>query len=84
MKFAVTRLFVALSCLCLLLVLLLIALPAAAAAAAATSIDVAATKRLVCRQAGFRFGVPGYLTCILDAVAFGDVFCLPVIINVQL
>jgi hypothetical protein len=82
MKFAVTRLFVALSCLRLPLVLILVALPAAAAAA--MTIDVAATKRLVCRQAGFRFRVPGYLTCILDAVAFGDVFCLPVIINVQL
>jgi hypothetical protein len=60
-----------------LLVLLLVALPAAAAAA--TTVDVAATKRLVCRQAGFRFGVPGYLACILNAVAFGDAFCLPVI-----
>jgi hypothetical protein len=75
MKCAVTRLFAAGAGL-RLLVLLLVALPAAAAAA--TTVDVAATKRLVCRQAGFRFGVPGYLTCILDAVAFGDVFCLPV------
>jgi hypothetical protein len=75
MKCAVTRLFAAGAGL-RLFVLLLVALPAAAAAA--TTVDVAATKRLVCRQAGFRFGVPGYLTCILDAVAFGDVFCLPV------
>ena len=75
MKFAVNRLFDAGASL-RLLVLLLVALPAAAAAA--TTVDVAATKRLVCRQAGFRFGVPGYLSCILDAVAFGDVFCLPV------
>jgi hypothetical protein len=76
MKCAVTRLFVAGAGL-RLLVLLLVALPAAAAATA-TTVDVAATKRLVCRQAGFRFGVPGYLFCILNAVAFGDVFCLPV------
>jgi hypothetical protein len=75
MKFAVNRLFDAGASL-RLLVLLLVAL--SAAAAAATTVDVAATKRLVCRQAGFRFGVPGYLTCILDAVAFGDFFCLPV------
>ena len=75
MKYAVTRLFAAGAGLCLL-VLLLVAL--SAAAAAATTVDVAATKRLVCRQAGFRFGVPGYLSCILDAVAFGNVFCLPV------
>jgi hypothetical protein len=75
MKCAVTRLFVAGAGL-RLLVLLLVALPAAAAAA--KTVDVAATKRLVCRQAGFRFGVPGYLSCILDAVPFGDVFCLPV------
>ncbi len=75
MKFAVNRLFDAGASL-RLLVLLLVAL--SAAAAAATTVDVAATKRLVCRQAGFRFGVPGYLTCILDAVAFGEVFCLPV------
>jgi hypothetical protein len=72
MKCAVTRLFAAGAGL-RLLVLLLVALPAAA-----TTVDVAATKRLVCRQAGFRFGVPGYLSCILDAVAFGDFFCLPV------
>jgi hypothetical protein len=75
MKFAVNRLFDAGASL-RLLVLLLVAL--SAAAAAATKVDVAATKRLVCRQAGFRFGVPGYLSCILNAVAFGDVFCLPV------
>jgi hypothetical protein len=75
MKFAVNRLFDAGASL-RLLVLLLVAL--SAAAAAATTVDVAATKRLVCRQAGFRFGVPGYLSCILNAVAFGDVFCLPV------
>jgi hypothetical protein len=75
MKCAVTGLFAAGAGL-RLLVLLLVALPAAAAAA--TTVDVAATKRLVCRQAGFRFGVPGYLSCILDAVAFGNVFCLPV------
>jgi hypothetical protein len=42
------------------------------------AVDVAATKRLVCKEAGFRLGFPGYLGCILDAVAFGDVFCLPV------
>jgi hypothetical protein len=59
-----------------LLLLLVVAL--VATAAAATTVNVAATKRLVCRKAGFRFGVPGYLSCILDAVAFGDVFCLPV------
>jgi hypothetical protein len=75
MKCAVTRLFAAGAGLPLL-VLLLVALPAAAAAA--TTVDVAATKRLVCRQAGFRFGVPGYLSCILNAVAFGEAFCLPV------
>ena len=78
MNFAVTRMFVDDACLRLRLLLLLLVAHLATAAAAKT-VDVAATKRLVCRQSGFRFGVPGYLKCILDATAFGDVFCLPVI-----
>jgi hypothetical protein len=78
MNFAVTRMFVDNACLRLRLLLLLLVAHLATAGAAKT-VDVAATKRLVCRQSGFRFGVPGYLKCILDATAFGDVFCLPVI-----
>ena len=78
MNFAVTRMFVDDACLRLRLLLLLLVAHLATAGAAKT-VDVAATKRLVCRQSGFRFGVPGYLKCILDATAFGDVFCLPVI-----
>ena len=78
MNFAVTRMFVDDACLRLRLLLLLLVAHLATAGAEKT-VDVAATKRLVCRQSGFRFGVPGYLKCILDATAFGDVFCLPVI-----
>ena len=78
MNFAVTRMFVDNACLRLRLLLLLLVAHLATAGAEKT-VDVAATKRLVCRQSGFRFGVPGYLKCILDATAFGDVFCLPVI-----
>jgi|LakMenEpi03May11_1017334.scaffolds.fasta_scaffold01517_1 hypothetical protein len=79
MNFAVTRMFVDDACLRLRLLLLLLLVAHLATAGAEKTVDVAATKRLVCRDAGFRFGVPGYLTCILDAMAYGDAFCLPVI-----
>ncbi len=79
MNFAVTRMFVDDACLRLRLLLLLLLVAHLATAGAEKTVDVAATKRYVCRQSGFRFGVPGYLKCILDATAFGDVFCLPVI-----
>ena len=79
MNFAVTRMFVDDACLRLRLLLLLLLVAHLATAGAEKTVDVAATKRLVCRDAGFRFGVPGYLRCILDAMAYGDAFCLPVI-----
>jgi hypothetical protein len=79
MNFAVTRMFVDDACLRLRLLLLLLLVAHLATAGAEKTVDVAATKRLVCRDAGFRFGVPGYLRCILDVMAYGDAFCLPVI-----